>query len=107
MERQRRVYNRMDELAKLAEYCEKLGAPAKQAEAMARQMLKRAEQLAVERSQSREEALAYLLRLVRQGHTGEIPAEFQPPEKRPGSSKQQLQAVKVSIHPTVQGKKID
>jgi len=71
----------MDELAQLTEYCRKLGAPAGQAETMAGQILKRATQLALERKQSREEALAYLLRLVAQGRTGEVPKEFQPPDE--------------------------
>lgn len=73
----------MSDLAKLAEYCRTLGAPARQAEVMARQLLKRAEQLAAERKQSREEALAYLLRMVKQGHAGELPEEFQPPKNGP------------------------
>jgi hypothetical protein len=72
----------MNELAKLTEYCRKLGAPAGQAEIMAGQILKRASQLAVERKQSREEAMAYLLRLVAQGSTGEVPGEFQPPDNQ-------------------------
>ncbi len=49
---------------------------------MARQLLKRADQLATERSQTREEALAYLLGLVVQGRSGEVPPEFKPPESR-------------------------
>jgi hypothetical protein len=73
----------MDELTQLAEYCRKLGAPPGQAEIMARQLLKRAGQLAIERQQSREEALGCLLRLVAQGHNGEVPKEFQPPENHP------------------------
>ncbi len=73
----------MDELSKLADCCRKLGAPANQAEIMARQLLKRAGQLAIERKQSRKEAMGYLLRLVTQGRTGEVPKEFQPPEKHP------------------------
>jgi hypothetical protein len=73
----------MDELSKLADYCRKLGAPANQAEIMARQLLKRAGQLAIERKQSREEAVGYLLRLVAQGCTGEVPKEFKPQENHP------------------------
>ena len=69
----------MDEFVHLTEFCGKLGAPPEQAAAMARQLMKRADQLAAERSQSREEAMAYLLRLVIQGRSGDIPKEFQPP----------------------------
>jgi len=45
---------------------------------MARQLLKRAEQLAVERNQTREASLDYLLRLVMKGSSGELPPEFTP-----------------------------
>ena len=83
MDQSRWKFTHMDELAKLAAYCLKLGAPPRQAETMARQLLKRAEQLAVERKQSQEEAMTYLLRLVAQGSTGEVPKEFLPPENHP------------------------
>jgi hypothetical protein len=69
----------MDELAQLAKLCRGLGATAEQADAMARQLIKRADQLVVERGQSREAAMAYLLRLMVQGRRGEVPPEFQPP----------------------------
>ena len=70
----------MDELAKLIELCGKLGAPPEQADAMARQLMKRADQLMVQRGQTRKEAMAYLLRLVVEGRSGDVPKEFQPPE---------------------------
>ena len=70
----------MDELAQLTGLCGKLGADPGQAETMARQLIKRADQLAAERGQSREETMAYLLRLVVQGRSGEVPPEFQPPK---------------------------
>ena len=70
----------MDELTRLTELCGKLGAPPAHAEAMARQLIKRADQLSAERGQPREETLAYLLRLVVQGRSGEVPAEFPPPK---------------------------
>ena len=73
----------MDELIQLTEYCRRLGAPPAQAEAMARQLLKRADQLAAERGQPREVAMAYLLRLVAQGRLGQVPAEFQAPGDPP------------------------
>ncbi|MBI2497107.1 MAG: hypothetical protein HYV75_04020 [Opitutae bacterium] len=69
----------MDELARLTALCGKLGAGPAQAEAMARQLIKRADQLAAERGQLREETMAYLLRLVVQGRSGEVPPEFRPP----------------------------
>lgn len=47
---------------------------------MAKQLMKRADQLAIQRGQSREEAMAYLLQLVVQGHGGEVPKEFRPPK---------------------------
>ncbi len=71
----------MDELASLTGLCRRLGASPDQAEAMARQLIKRADQLVQERGQTREEALSYLLRLVVGGRRGEVPAEFRPPEK--------------------------
>jgi hypothetical protein len=57
---------------------------------MARQLIKRADQLVAERGQTREEAMAYLLRLVVQGRSGEVPPEFQAPgpeaQNKPDSS---------------------
>ncbi len=69
----------MDELAQLTRLCENLGAPPEQADAMARQLLKRADQLVADRGMTREAALDYLLRLVLQGRGGEVPPEFQRP----------------------------
>jgi len=69
----------MDELARLTGLCGKLGASPAQAEAMARQLIKRADQLSAERGQPREETMAYLLRLLVQGRSGEVPPEFRPP----------------------------
>jgi hypothetical protein len=69
----------MDELAQLTKLCRGLGATPEQADAMARQLIKRADQLAAGRQQTREEAMAYLLRLVVQGRSGEVPPEFQAP----------------------------
>ena len=73
----------VDELTKLTALCAKLGAAPAQADAIARQLIKRADQLSAERGQSREETMTYLLRLVVQGRSGEVPPEFQPP-KTPG-----------------------
>ncbi len=69
----------MNELERLTELCRKLGASPQQAEAMARQLGKRAGQLAIQRGQTREEAMAYLLQLVIQGRGGEVPRELEPP----------------------------
>jgi hypothetical protein len=73
----------MDELTRLTELCGKLGAPPEQAEAMARQLIKRADQLMVQRGQTREDAMAYLLRLVVEGRRGDVPKEFQSPDSPP------------------------
>jgi hypothetical protein len=69
----------MDELAQLTKLCRNLGADEAQADAMARQLIKRADQLVTERRQTREAAMDYLLRLVVQGRGGDVPKEFQPP----------------------------
>lgn len=63
----------MTELEQLTQLCRQLGAPPAQAEAMARQLAKRADQLVAQRGQSREEIMAYLLQLVVQGRSGETP----------------------------------
>ncbi len=69
----------MSELDQLTELCRRLGAEPTQADAMARQLMKRADQLVAERGQTRTEVMAYLLKLVVQGRQGEVPKEFQPP----------------------------
>lgn len=66
----------MSELDQLTQLCERLGAAPAQARVMAAQLLKRAEQLAIERGTTREAALDRLLRLVVQGRAGEVPPEF-------------------------------
>jgi hypothetical protein len=69
----------MDELARLTELCRRLGADAVQADTLARQLCKRADQLAVERAMTREAAMDYLLRLVVEGRSGTGPNELPPP----------------------------
>ncbi|TVR45270.1 MAG: hypothetical protein EA425_18390 [Puniceicoccaceae bacterium] len=69
-----------DELAGLAEAFRRMGAEPGPAEVMARQLLKRADQLAAERSISREAALRWLLEAVAEGRRGEPPP---PPPNRP------------------------
>lgn len=70
----------MDELAKLTALCRNLGAATEaQAETMARQLQKRADQLAAERSITRVAAMEHLLNLVVHGRRGETPPGFAPP----------------------------
>ncbi len=66
----------------LAALCQRLGAPPEQAETMARQLLKRAEQLAAERNITREEALTHLLQVVVHGRQGEVPPAWSSGEKK-------------------------
>jgi hypothetical protein len=73
----------VNELEQLALLCERLGAPRAQAETMAAQLLKRAEQQATERGTTREAALARLLELLVQGRSGVPPAEFPPTSPPP------------------------
>jgi hypothetical protein len=69
----------MKETEQLVQFCQKLGASRSQAEVMAAQLLKRADQLAAERGDTRDAALARLLEIVATGRAGKVPAEFQPP----------------------------
>ena len=55
------------ELAQLAQALVAVGCPPEKASEMAGQLDKRARQLAAERNQSHEQALAHLLTLMRQG----------------------------------------
>jgi hypothetical protein len=66
----------MSELDQLTKLCESLGAPTPQARTMALQLLKRAEQLAIERAIPRQDAMAHLLNLVVKGRAGEVPPEM-------------------------------
>ena len=70
----------MDELAQLTALCERLGAASgESAQTMARQLLKRADQLALERGITREAAMQHLLSLVVHGRAGNVPPGFEPP----------------------------
>lgn len=72
----------MDELARLTALCRNLGATTDaQAETMARQLQKRADQLAAERGITRVAAMEHLLNLVIHGRRGETPPEFTPPPR--------------------------
>jgi hypothetical protein len=67
----------MNELEQLTQLCMKLGAERVQAETMAAQLVKRADQLLAVRGISRTEAMAYLLQLVMKGRSGQAPPGFE------------------------------
>ena len=69
----------MTEHGQLTQLCERLGASPAQAATMAAQLLKRADQLAVERGITRDVALQGLLDVVIKGRAGEVPSRFAPP----------------------------
>lgn len=71
----------MSDLETITTLCARLGAPPDQAATMAKQLLKRADQLAAERTISREQALAQLLQILVEGRQGNVPPGFQPPAK--------------------------
>ncbi|MEO6246583.1 MAG: hypothetical protein ABIQ12_14235 [Opitutaceae bacterium] len=73
----------MTELEQLVALCERLGASPAQAHTMAAQLLKRAEQVAIERAVTREAALKGLLEIVVKGRAGEVPSTFSPPNPPP------------------------
>jgi len=77
----------MTELEQLTQVCTRLGAAPAQAQTMATQLLKRAEQLAAERGTTREAELARLLDIVVQGRAGVVPGNFTPPPPRPPTVK--------------------
>jgi hypothetical protein len=68
----------MNELEQLAALCTRLGASPAQATTMAAQLLKRADQLAIERGIERTAALSYLVELVMKARDGETPTDFPP-----------------------------
>lgn len=72
----------MNEHDQLVALCVKMGAAPTQAQVMATQLAKRADQLVAERGITRIEAMAHLLQLVVKGRSGEAPPGFeggQPP----------------------------
>ena len=73
----------MSDVEKITLICQRLGAGSGQAATMAAQLLKRADQLALERGITRETALAQLLEILVQGRQGNVPPSFNPPS--PGS----------------------
>ena len=71
----------MHELAQLTQLCRRLGAATEaQAETMARQLIKRADQLAVERGIGREAAMEHLLSVLVHGRAGQVPPGFASPD---------------------------
>ena len=62
--------DQQDKITQVTIICQKLGAPKEQASTMAKQLLKRAEQLSQSQAISEIEALDYLLRLVKSGREG-------------------------------------
>ncbi len=60
------------ERERLIRLCERLGAERKQAEVMAHQLLKRADQVAREREISRSDAMKYLLNVLVYGRRGQV-----------------------------------
>jgi hypothetical protein len=61
------------EIDQLSRLCERLGSTPEQARVMAAQLQKRATQLAADGSQTREDAMAWLLRIVIEGRDGKVP----------------------------------
>ncbi len=75
----------VDDLEQVKRLCRSLGADEKQAEVMAKQLLKRAEQIARERNCDQVEAMRYLLDISLKGASGEAPPGFEggpPPEPK-------------------------
>jgi len=66
----------VSDLKQIQEIFRRLGASPERAETMARQLIKRAEQLAVERKISPAQAMEHLLRVLVHGRQGEVPPEF-------------------------------
>ena len=69
----------MSDREKISELCARLGASPEQAAVMAAQLLKRADQIAAERTIPREQALAGLLQILVEGRQGNVPPGFQAP----------------------------
>ncbi len=72
----------MSDVEQITVLCERLGAPREQAAIMAKQLLKRADQVAAERGITRETALAQLLQILVEGRQGNVPPAFRPPASK-------------------------
>ena len=77
----------MNEVQKLSKVFENLGAQSTQALTMARQVLRRADQLAEEKNISRIDSLERLMRLCVRGFQGEISPDFTPTRKKSEKNK--------------------
>jgi hypothetical protein len=64
----------------LKELCCRLGASSEQAATMAQQLIKRADQLALERGITPVAAMEHLLKVLIHGRNGEVPPEMRPPD---------------------------
>ncbi|MFX3681400.1 MAG: hypothetical protein ACN6I3_00630 [bacterium] len=74
----------MEDLEHVKRLCRSLGADEQQAATMAKQLMRRAEQIAQERKCDRVEAMRYLLDITLKGARGEAPPGFEgglPPER--------------------------
>lgn len=67
----------MSELEQVTRLCRSMGADEAQAQRMAEQLLKRADQIAVDRGCDRVQAMQYLLGLTMKGAQGEAPPGFE------------------------------
>jgi len=67
----------MDDLEHVKRLCKSFGADDAQAEVMARQLMKRADQIAEERGWEQVEAMRYLLEIALKGASGEAPPGFE------------------------------
>jgi len=76
--------NAEEELGQIEGLLGKMGASESQAKVMAKQLVKRADQLAQERGNSRVEAMRELLELVAAGRAGESPPGFEGVSKGKG-----------------------
>ena len=72
----------MSELDQITTLCTRLGASPEQATTMAKQLLKRADQISAERGIPRAQALAQLLQILVDGRQGNLPPGFQPPSSK-------------------------
>lgn len=64
------------EMEMLVRLCAGLGAGPEQATAMAKQLMKRADQLVAERGMAREDAMRYLLEVVTKGRAGSVSPDY-------------------------------
>jgi len=69
----------VSEVERVTALCARLGAAPEQAAVMAKQLLKRADQISAERKIPRETALAQLLQILVEGRQGNLPPGFTPP----------------------------